>query len=718
MASLGDPKVVSKGEYEKELARLQTELVRMQEWIVHEGLRVMVIFEGRDTAGKGGTIKRIMERLNARHCRVVALGMPTERERTQWYFQRYIAHLPSAGEIVLFDRSWYNRAGVERVMQFCTEEEHEEFFRTCPQLERALVRSGIILVKYWLSLSDEEQERRFTERINNPGKRWKLSPMDLEARARWVDYAEAKDEMFAYTDIKEARGMSSTPTTRRRPASTSSATSSRSSPTTRFPTRPSSSRRVNSGRTSARRSTARRGSRTDSSCVERAPADRVLRPERVNEGAGCRTKSWAVRSPKDVWSWRARPCDSSSTAACRCPPHWPTPMRWFRPPRRRTQGSQEARRRDRARSATAIPGPGHEMPAKPVGAAHLELNLVGDGYIVYQPASERMHSLNHTAALVLELCTGQNDAPEIARLLQRGYQLPEPPDDETRQCLASLFARRADCLMPAPRPLLSAAMIVRDEEAPGACLASLQGIVDEVIVVDTGSSDQSMTIARSFGARVYREPWAGDFSRARNAALDRVHGEWVLYIDADERLRPIARADVVALLEHSTEVAFRVMLRPFTGSTPCREFRLWRNDPRIRFEGIIHEKVVPAITAVARSESRPIGVCDLAIDHVGYEGDQTRRHHRNLPLLRAQLAAEPRNVFNWRHLASVLVALDETEEAERALETALGLVRAEPVAPAGGVLVYSDLVRLRYGRGVDTGDLIDEAVGTYPNDPL
>jgi polyphosphate kinase 2 len=198
------PKVLTKAEYEKELARLQTELVRMQEWIIHEGMQLLVIFEGRDTAGKGGTIKRIMERLNARYCRVVALGTPTERERSQWYFQRYIPHLPAGGEIVLFDRSWYNRAGVEKVMGFCTEEEHTEFFRTCPQIERALVRSGIILVKYWLSLSDEEQERRFTERIHNPGKRWKLSPMDLEARARWVDYAEAKDEMFSYTDIREA----------------------------------------------------------------------------------------------------------------------------------------------------------------------------------------------------------------------------------------------------------------------------------------------------------------------------------------------------------------------------------------------------------------------------------------------------------------------------------------------------------------------------------
>jgi polyphosphate kinase 2 len=201
---LGAPKVLTKAEYEKELARLQTELVRMQEWIIHEGQQVLVIFEGRDTAGKGGTIKRIIERLNARNFRVVALGTPTERERSQWYFQRYVRHLPAAGEIVFFDRSWYNRAGVERVMGFCTEEEQIEFFRTCPQLERALVRSGIILVKYWLSLSDDEQERRFTDRINNPGKRWKLSPMDLEARARWVDYAEAKDEMFSYTDIREA----------------------------------------------------------------------------------------------------------------------------------------------------------------------------------------------------------------------------------------------------------------------------------------------------------------------------------------------------------------------------------------------------------------------------------------------------------------------------------------------------------------------------------
>jgi polyphosphate kinase 2 len=204
MSTSEAPITVTKHGYDKELARLQTELVLMQEWVEHEGLRLVVIFEGRDTAGKGGTIKRIMERLNARFARVVALGTPTERERTQWYFQRYIPHLPAAGEIVLFDRSWYNRAGVERVMGFCTDEEYADFLRTCPMLERALVRSGIILMKYWLSLSDDEQERRFKDRIENPGKRWKLSPLDLQARAHWVDYAEAKDEMFSFTDIKEA----------------------------------------------------------------------------------------------------------------------------------------------------------------------------------------------------------------------------------------------------------------------------------------------------------------------------------------------------------------------------------------------------------------------------------------------------------------------------------------------------------------------------------
>jgi polyphosphate kinase 2 len=190
--------------YEAELARLQVELVKLQEWVRHSGLRVVVIFEGRDAAGKGGVIKRITEPLNPRFCRVVALGVPTEREKTQWYFQRYVPHLPAAGEMVLFDRSWYNRAGVERVMGFCTEAEYEEFMRSCPEFERMLLRSGILVIKYWLSVSDEEQEKRFQDRVNDPTKRWKLSPMDLESRARWVEYSIAKDTMFRYTDLPQA----------------------------------------------------------------------------------------------------------------------------------------------------------------------------------------------------------------------------------------------------------------------------------------------------------------------------------------------------------------------------------------------------------------------------------------------------------------------------------------------------------------------------------
>jgi polyphosphate kinase 2 len=195
---------LARKDYDKELRRLQVELLQLEEWIRHRNLRVVAIFEGRDTAGKGGIIKRITALLNPRYVRVVALPAPTEKERTQWYFQRYVEHLPSAGEMVLFDRSWYNRAGVERVMGFCSDEEYDDFMRTCPQFERMLVRSGIILIKYWLSVSDAEQERRFLARINDPTKRWKLSPMDLQARARWVDYSEAKDQMFAYCDIKEA----------------------------------------------------------------------------------------------------------------------------------------------------------------------------------------------------------------------------------------------------------------------------------------------------------------------------------------------------------------------------------------------------------------------------------------------------------------------------------------------------------------------------------
>lgn len=190
--------------YEIELAKLQSELVKLQYWIKHEGLRVVIIFEGRDAAGKGGTIKRIIEPLNPRGCRVVALDKPSDRERTQWYFQRYVAHLPSAGEIVIFDRSWYNRAGVEYVMGFCNEEEYTEFLRSCPEFEKMLVRSGIKLLKYWFSVSDEEQERRLSERVSNPSKRWKFSEMDLKSWYKWVDFSKAKDEMFKYTDTKHA----------------------------------------------------------------------------------------------------------------------------------------------------------------------------------------------------------------------------------------------------------------------------------------------------------------------------------------------------------------------------------------------------------------------------------------------------------------------------------------------------------------------------------
>ncbi|WP_228015587.1 polyphosphate kinase 2 [Synechocystis salina] len=195
---------LSKKKYENELARLQLELVKMQYWVKHTGTRIVVLFEGRDAAGKGGTIKRITEPLNPRGCRVVALGTPSDREKTEWYFQRYVPHLPAGGEIVCFDRSWYNRAGVERVMGFCTEAQYQEFMHTCPEFERMLVRSGIILLKYWFSVSDEEQERRFQSRTTDPARRWKLSPMDLESRDRWVEYSQAKDNMFAHTNIPEA----------------------------------------------------------------------------------------------------------------------------------------------------------------------------------------------------------------------------------------------------------------------------------------------------------------------------------------------------------------------------------------------------------------------------------------------------------------------------------------------------------------------------------
>jgi|GEM_PF-1640372 polyphosphate kinase 2 len=201
---MGEKSALKKKEYLKELERLTVELVKLQAWIRHEGLKLVVIFEGRDAAGKGGVIKAITGGLNPRYARIAALPAPTERERTQWYFQRYVAHLPSAGEMVFFDRSWYNRAGVERVMKFCTKAEYDEFRRTVPEFERMLIRSGIILVKYWFSVSDEVQEARFKDRLSDPAKRWKLSPMDMAARSKWVEYSKAKDDMFAFSDLPDS----------------------------------------------------------------------------------------------------------------------------------------------------------------------------------------------------------------------------------------------------------------------------------------------------------------------------------------------------------------------------------------------------------------------------------------------------------------------------------------------------------------------------------
>jgi polyphosphate kinase 2 len=199
-----DHRTIKDKRYEEELRKLEIELIKLQEWVKYKQLKVAVIFEGRDAAGKGGAIKRITGPLNPRICRISALGIPTEKEKSEWYFQRYVKHLPAAGEIVLFDRSWYNRAGVERVMGFCTEEQYQEFFRSCPEFEQMLIRSGIILIKYWFSVSDEEQENRFQERLTDPTKSWKFSPMDVVSRDKWVEYSKAKDEMFKYTDLKQS----------------------------------------------------------------------------------------------------------------------------------------------------------------------------------------------------------------------------------------------------------------------------------------------------------------------------------------------------------------------------------------------------------------------------------------------------------------------------------------------------------------------------------
>lgn len=267
--------------------------------------------------------------------------------------------------------------------------------------------------------------------------------------------------------------------------------------------------------------------------------------------------------------------------------------------------------------------------------------------------------------------------------------------------------------------LLSAALIVRDEERVlQDCLDSLDGVVDEVVVVDTGSVDGTAALARGAGAQVYEHPWEGDFARARNAALDRARGEWILYIDADERLRPVPREDVRATLDDAGVTAFKLLLHPFAHSTPYREYRLWRNDPRIRFEGVIHEKVMPSIHAAAAADGRRVGHCELALDHVGYEGDQALKHRRNLPLLREQLAAEPDNVFNWRHLGSVLGGLGDSAGADEALLTAVEVTRAEDDPGLHGCLAFADLVRTRHERGEDVAQLLDEALERYPDNWL
>ncbi|MCX7180484.1 MAG: polyphosphate kinase 2 [Proteobacteria bacterium] len=204
IAAFGDQVDLDRRFYFTELFRLQGELVKLQDWVVHKKLKVVVLFEGRDAAGKGGVIKRITQRLNPRVCRVAALPAPSERERTQWYFQRYVSHLPAGGEIVLFDRSWYNRAGVEKVMGFCSDDEYEEFFKTVPEFEKMLIRSGIILIKYWFSITDDEQHVRFMMRIRDPLKQWKLSPMDMESRRLWERYTEAKETMLERTHLPEA----------------------------------------------------------------------------------------------------------------------------------------------------------------------------------------------------------------------------------------------------------------------------------------------------------------------------------------------------------------------------------------------------------------------------------------------------------------------------------------------------------------------------------
>jgi tetratricopeptide (TPR) repeat protein len=267
----------------------------------------------------------------------------------------------------------------------------------------------------------------------------------------------------------------------------------------------------------------------------------------------------------------------------------------------------------------------------------------------------------------------------------------------------------------APGGLLAASLIVRNEAAFIAdCLASVRPVVDDIVVVDTGSTDDTPAIAASYGARVFQFAWRDNFAEARNACLDQCRTDWILYIDADERLAPVSRGAVEALLARAEEVAFRLLLRPLVGATPYREYRLWRNDPRIRFRNAIHEKVVPAIHAVAALERRPISTCDLLLNHVGYEGDQTRKHRRNLPMLRRQLRAEPENLFLWHHLARVLAGLGQQRASEQVLLHAIDVSRAKPEIDYCGVLSYTELIGLRMNRGEDVAGLIAEGRRCYP----
>jgi glycosyltransferase involved in cell wall biosynthesis len=266
------------------------------------------------------------------------------------------------------------------------------------------------------------------------------------------------------------------------------------------------------------------------------------------------------------------------------------------------------------------------------------------------------------------------------------------------------------------RPLLTAALIVRDEaEFLDDCLSSVRAIVDEIVVVDTGSQDASLAIASAHGAAIRHHPWNNDFSAARNVALDAASGAWILYIDADERLESVDPGPARARLASTEAVAFRVRLRPSPTATPYREYRLWRNDPRIRFEGVIHEKVVPAIHRVAEADGRPVLPCDLELVHYGYEGDQTRKHRRNLPMLQRQREIEPDNLFVWHHLARVQEGLGEPAEAEATLEGGLRVARAKTWCDPVGVLLYTDLVRIRAERDDDDGGLLAEALIRYPD---